>query len=456
MGEWPSAPGRPWRAGLARGLGVLAAVVLLAVVSRTLGGTTAERPGLQGDGRLRVLEATAAPVPPPVETPAATPSPPPAPPPAPVGTAFATWRELPAAPLAARSGHVAVWAGDRLIVWGGARYDPGQRRPVPLDDGAALVDGAWSPLPPSPLSARRDAAAAWTGRELLVWGGRDATGHRGDGAAYDPAAGAWRPLPPAPLAARSGADAVWTGQRAVVVGGADDGGPRRDVAAYDPAVDEWTAVAALPDPVGVIDAVAAAGGVVVWSYGLAAGAPITPLGLDDAGTSWRPLPPLPPDVRRLAGIVQGGDTVHAVAEASSPPVTRLLALPAPAGGWGGGRARPWEQRASVAGRPPADAEAHWTGAAVLVTPSAGRATSLLYDPTGDRWAAVGAGRGAVNAGGWSQTWTGRELLLWGGNGWLEGADPPQGRALRLPRLSLPVRPGPVAGSTAGTGRRPGG
>lgn len=219
------------------------------MVSRALGGTTGERAGLEGDGRLRVLEVTADPLPPPVETPAApadTPSPSAAASPGSLGAAFATWRELPAAPLAARSGHVAVWAGDRLIVWGGARYDVGQRRPVPRGDGAALADGAWSALTPSPLSARRDAAAVWTGRELLVWGGRDATGHRDDGAAYDPATGAWRRLPRPPLAARSGADAVWTGQRVVVVGGADDGGARRDAAAYDPAADRWTGCRTCP------------------------------------------------------------------------------------------------------------------------------------------------------------------------------------------------------------------
>jgi hypothetical protein len=48
---------------------------------------------------------------------------------------------------------------------------------------------------------------AWTGRDLLAWGGSD-------GAAYRPAIDRWRRLPPEPA---PGGPAVWTGREVLVV-----------------------------------------------------------------------------------------------------------------------------------------------------------------------------------------------------------------------------------------------
>jgi hypothetical protein len=54
--------------------------------------------------------------------------------------ATGTWEPLPAPPIAADEQALAVWAGDRLIVWGGYRWD----RP---DEGAEMVDAGWSWIP---------------------------------------------------------------------------------------------------------------------------------------------------------------------------------------------------------------------------------------------------------------------------------------------------------------------
>ena len=86
-------------------------------------------------------------------------------------------------------------------------------------------------------------AAAWTGRQLVVWGGQAPGGNwqaAAAGAAYDPAADRWEVLPPAPIAARFGASAVWTGREVLFWGG--QGGPdttfgrRRRLRPGDPAV----------------------------------------------------------------------------------------------------------------------------------------------------------------------------------------------------------------------------
>ena len=62
-------------------------------------------------------------------------------------------------------------------------------------------------------------AVAWTGTEMIVWGGRVDNSFYYDGAAYNPVSDTWRVLPTAP----GGFDArdpimVWTGHEAVVSG----------------------------------------------------------------------------------------------------------------------------------------------------------------------------------------------------------------------------------------------
>jgi hypothetical protein len=89
------------------------------------------------------------------------------------------WRRLARMP-STRRGAAAVWAGSRLLVWGGTRgpglaYDPSANR--------------WSTFAQGPLQARSQSAVAWTGRSLLVWGGQPLKGSKplADGAAFSPA-----------------------------------------------------------------------------------------------------------------------------------------------------------------------------------------------------------------------------------------------------------------------------
>ena len=82
-----------------------------------------------------------------------------------------------------------------------ARHTVPDLLPGTLDQSA--VDAAWRDLPPGPLGERIEVAGAWTGQELVVWGGLGwssdgAELSLGDGAAFDPATGSWRALPPAP------------------------------------------------------------------------------------------------------------------------------------------------------------------------------------------------------------------------------------------------------------------
>jgi len=129
-----------------------------------------------------------------------------------------------------RESHSAVWTGERLIVWGGWNGGPY------LDTGAAFdpqasQQGGWTPLPTEGApSARRDHVAVWTGSAMFVWGGCGdliCTGSLGDGGRFTPDAngGAWDPVPEVPtLSSRRNATAVWTGKKIVVFGGRDASG----------------------------------------------------------------------------------------------------------------------------------------------------------------------------------------------------------------------------------------
>jgi N-acetylneuraminic acid mutarotase len=138
-----------------------------------------------------------------------------------------------------RLGHTAVWAGDRMIIWGGVGKDGH------LSDGGTYTPAKllWEPvldLKKQFFTARRDHVAVWTGIEMLVWGGRNEFDQMNDGAAYDPSTDKWRQLNGRHgLGNRSGHTAVWTGSNMLVWGGMGIDGKFGDGAAYDPVSDEW-------------------------------------------------------------------------------------------------------------------------------------------------------------------------------------------------------------------------
>jgi len=141
-----------------------------------------------------------------------------------------------------RSNHGAVYTGTEMIIWGGSEAS------VKLDDGAIYVpteDPAGDPwLPMNGLgapSAREGHTVVWTGTVMLIWGGGGAAGFLDDGAAYDPGLDAWTPIgavdAPSP---RWRHTAVWTGTHMIVWGGQGPTGALDTGAMYDPVGDAWT------------------------------------------------------------------------------------------------------------------------------------------------------------------------------------------------------------------------
>jgi hypothetical protein len=202
-----------------------------------------------------------------------------------------------------------VVATDRIVVLFPAT--PGNLSADTSTVAAAVYDiGAdrWDTLPlgGSAPAPRDHAAVAWTGTEIIVWGGA-AQGSQptptllGDGARLDPATGRWTPMSntgaPAP---RMWAGAQWAASRFVVLGGntqqsnpytCDPNGscaPAAPGATYDPATDTWQAHPSEGAPtLGPYPSVTSNGTqIVVWQNALAGGHAI----YDPAANRWEALP----------------------------------------------------------------------------------------------------------------------------------------------------------------------
>jgi hypothetical protein len=275
-----------------------------------------------------------------------------------------SWRAIAPAPIAGRDGAAAVWTGRQLLVWGGHGRIPGAGL-RPLGDGAAYdpTGDRWQPIPTAPAGVQgTSTAAAWTGSRMLVWLGNAPDGPT-VGATYDPARRAWRRITPSPIGPRESFSAIWTGQQLIVFGGSiGDGLATPAGAAYDPTRDHWRILPAPPIAARVDHAAVWTGReMLVWGgrdarRNLGDGA-----AYDPRTDRWRP-----------------------IAGRSASPV----------------------------------AAAAWTGTRMLVwdrSSTDGRTTGALYDPVRDRWTPIARGP-ALAANHSGPVWTGTQLVAWNGTG----------------------------------------
>lgn len=140
-----------------------------------------------------------------------------------------------------RGNHTAVWTGNKMIVWGGQVDNAGN---APVNTGMSYdpATNMWSAVSAvNAPSARWGHVAVWTGSKMIIWGGWNGTLALGDGGIYDPATNTWTAIAAAPGAyARSSARAVWTGTKMVVFGGHNGAVYLNDGKLFDPATNTWT------------------------------------------------------------------------------------------------------------------------------------------------------------------------------------------------------------------------
>lgn len=299
-----------------------------------------------------------------------------------------------------------VWTGSEAIFWGGwpqAEGTIGVGNPTGRGAGYDPDSESWRELAEAPISPRAGHFAAWTGSEMLIWGGYSQRGIAVDGAAYDPVTDTWRDLAPAPSdwTAPLGTDddlppsaSAWTGSDWVIAFEERDATVR--LAAYDPSSDEWRQ---LPSAAGsTTDGIELA-----WT-----GTELVLVTFEDiwrlipAGSGWERVsnPPGPWSLAQGSAVSSDGQLVLIV-DATGPA----------------------DQRASLAIRnsqngswrllPPPPARTEGTMVA-----SDGRhllwlGSDVAYDTVNETWLAVPIPIEREDA---ASVWTGTELIVWGG--WL--------------------------------------
>jgi hypothetical protein len=282
------------------------------------------------------------------------------------------------------------------------------------DSGIEVCTG---PFPPT-----AGQSAVWTGVEVFYIGGRSGSVDwkvKPAAFLFDPVSGAVGAVSEPPVDEGWGAlDVVWDGARALVVGQNayinEETDLRPRILAYDPVSDVWAVVTIFPEEFQVLgttvftgtEVIFAGGGQnqpsdAVWVYSLA----------DD---TWREVQGSPlPMVENARGVWTGTEAIFIggysgaeefVHHAYDPVGDIWRELPDPGVGW--------IQYQDL----------FWTGDRVIVAPMHiygeeygvhNSLSYLLYDPARDDWSWTAENpiqppiRGAV-------TWTGEELLVWGG------------------------------------------
>jgi hypothetical protein len=157
------------------------------------------------------------------------------------------FRELAPSPLAPSQRPLGTWTGRELILFVSG-FDPdGHRWPARFARAAAYnpLTNTWRRLAPLPAAGLRWAGnAAWDGHEVLVAG---AGANARLALAFNPRTNRWRRLASLP-AGRIRASAAWTGTQLVFWGGQTPEGSRdlRDGVAYNPRTDRWSSLPYAP------------------------------------------------------------------------------------------------------------------------------------------------------------------------------------------------------------------
>ncbi len=330
--------------------------------------------------------------------------------------------------------HTAVWTGSEMIVWGGivgygnfansgGRYNPATDRWIATSEGDNVPDG------------RASHTAVWTGTAMIVWGGieGDPNSPSGEhylssGGRYDPSADSWLPTSTGGFTPSGRRDhaAVWTGREMIIWGGYafEDMYPTfpNIGGRYDPSTDTWTPTSAgtnVPAGRETPTAVWTGTEMLIWGganyYLLNSGALYKP-----STNTWRPTSSVnAPKARTLqSGVWTGSEMIVW-------------------GGWvdiyvngnTGGRYNPtsdsWVPTAS-AGTQPASRYAHtavWTGSELIIWGGASYDggdsffnSGGRYNAATDDWKATSIGAGVPTARSYhTAVWTGTDMIVWGGS-----------------------------------------
>ena len=319
-----------------------------------------------------------------------------------------------------REAHTAVWTGTEMIVWGGynATSDTDTNtggRYNPATDSWTATSTTGAPV------ARDTHSAVWTGTKMVVWGGgNEVFVPKDTGGRYDPTTNTWLATATtgAP-AARLYHTAVWSGSRMVVWGGYNGNSDVDTGGRYDPTADSWatTTRTGAPTSRDGHTAVWTGSRMVVWG------------GEDDAVVAQNTGSRYDPVLNSWSVIATTGAPTARWLHTAVWTGTRMIV-------WGGldgvsdlntgGNYDPTADAwtlTSTAGAP-AGRDMHvavWTDALSEMDVWGGQDDTVVqlntggrYNPTTNTWAAMSTLAAPVGRRFHSGIWSGSELIVWGG------------------------------------------
>ena len=325
--------------------------------------------------------------------------------------------------------HAAIWTGTEMIVWGG-RQDTGISSTEFTGTGGKYnpTTNTWTTTNGNAPSARDSHSAAWTGAEMIIWGGYDggyaASGYTNTGARYNPATDSWTPT--STINAPSGRDyhtTVWTGTEVIVWGGFDSFNGLNTGGRYNPGTNSWIATSTTKAPTGrsYHTAVWTGSEMIVWGGHDANGKQFNTGGRYNPSTNtW------------TATSTSSAPTARSVQTAVWTGSEMLVwggADQLPDGTWGphffntGGKYNPntntWTA-ITITNAPTGrlNHTAVWTGSEMIIWGGSDGSNILntggRYNPSMNSWRATTSINALSGRAAHTAIWTGHEMIVWGG------------------------------------------
>ena len=323
----------------------------------------------------------------------------------------------------ARSGHTALWTGAEMIIWGGADRFFGE---VATGGRYAPATDSWQPTSLNGAPDFRQAhSAIWTGTQMVIWGGQVGSFIYNSGGRYNPASNSWTATATggAP-AARGGHSAVWTGQEMIVWGGSGNPLWMNTGGHYNPNTNSWVPTTTSGAPMGRDNHTAVWTGneMIVWGGFSSVGTINSGGRYNPAANSWTPVSLVGAPVHRTshAGVWTGSKMIiWGGSQFTSGGTFDFLRT----GGQYAPASDSWTPTSLVSAPSERASFAYvWTGSELMVwagcsgaaTCSEATATGGQYDPVADQWIPTALVQGPSSRFAPTGVWTGGEMIVFGG------------------------------------------